>query len=195
MLWKKELLRQGQPQALKTYRILWFLVGISIVCFLTASQHPQKIEQPQALFVLGGAIEREVFAADFASHHPNLEVWISSGSNPEYAEWVFSEAGISLSRLHLDYDAVDTVTNFTTMVDKLQAQGIERVYLVTSDDHMRRARIIGEIVFGSRGISFQTLPVESQRSPEPLEKAIRDGVRSVIWLTTGFTGARLGKGF
>jgi uncharacterized SAM-binding protein YcdF (DUF218 family) len=113
------------------------------------------------------------------------------GSNKEYAQWIFSQAGIDLSRVHLDYQAVDTVTNFTTLVDELKSQGVESVYLVTSDDHMLRARVIGEIVLGSRGISFQPLPVPSGRSPEPIEKVIRDGVRSILWVTTGYSGANL----
>lgn len=32
---------------------------------------------PQAVLVLGGSPEREVFAADFARTHPELEVWVS----------------------------------------------------------------------------------------------------------------------
>jgi uncharacterized SAM-binding protein YcdF (DUF218 family) len=147
------------------------------------------LHPPQAVLVLGGSVEREKFAAAFAQAHPNLPVWISSGSNPEYAEWVFQEAGIAPDRLHLDYRAVDTVTNFTTLVDQFKVQGIDSIYLITSDYHMRRASVIGEIVLGSRGIDFKTVEVPSQRSPEPLDKAIRDGARAVLWVTTGSTGS------
>ncbi|MGB3508329.1 MAG: YdcF family protein [Microcoleaceae cyanobacterium] len=178
-------------KGLKISRFFWFLLGF-LVSFSIGYQHfAGSIESPQALLVLGGAIEREAFAAEFARQHPNLNIWVSSGTNPEYAEWLFSEAGISQTRLNLDYDAVDTVTNFTTIVDKLKSQGITSVYLITSDDHMRRARVIGEIVLGSRGISLKPLPVPSGRSPEPIEKAIRDGARAILWLTTGYTGADL----
>lgn len=151
------------------------------------------MDSPQALLVLGGAIEREEFAAKFASGHPELEIWVSGGSNIEYAEWIFAQAGIESDRVHLDYRAVDTVTNFTTLVDKLRSRGITSIYLVTSDDHMRRASIIGEIVLGSRGIGFKPLSVPSGREPEPIEKAIRDGARAFFWLATGHTGASLAK--
>ena len=157
--------------------------------WINYQQFSDNTKPPQALFVLGGAIEREVFAAKFASQHLDLDIWISSGTNPEYAKWLFSQAGIAQTRLHLNYDAVDTVTNFTTIVDKLKSQGITRVYLVTSDDHMRRATVIGKIILGSRGITFKPLPVSSGRSPEPITKVIRDGIRGIIWLTTGYTGA------
>ena len=176
---------------LKISLISWFLVGLLVTLWISYQQISGTIKPPQALLVLGGAIEREAFAAEFARQHPNLDIWVSSGSNPEYAEWLFSQAGISQTRLHLDYDAVDTVTNFTTTVDKLKSQGITSVYLVTSDDHMRRAIVIGKIVLSSRGIAFKPLPVPSGRSPEPIKKAIRDGIRGILWLTTGYTGANL----
>ena len=150
--------------------------------------------QPEAIFVLGGAQKREVFAAKFAHQHPSLPIWVSSGSPKGYAELVFAKAGVDASRVHLDYQAVDTVTNFTSLVDQLKAKGISSVYLITSDDHMRRARVIGEIVFGSRGIALKPVPVSSGREPEPIEKAIRDGARALLWVTTGHTGATLSQG-
>ena len=162
---------------------------ILILLGLGYKQIENFLHPPQAVLVLGGSVEREKFAAAFAQAHPDLPVWISSGSNPEYAEWVFQEAGIAPDRLHLDYRAVDTVTNFTTLVDQFKRQGIDNLYLITSDYHMRRASVIGEIVLGSRGIDFETVAVPSQSSPEPLNKAIRDGARAVLWVTTGSTGS------
>lgn len=147
--------------------------------------------QPQAVLVLGGALDREVFAAEFAKEHPDLPIWVSSGSNPEYSEWVFSKAGVVGDRLHLDYRAVDTVTNFTTLVREFKSRGITSIYLITSDYHMRRASVIGEIVLGSQGIDFKPVAVASEQSPESLNKAIRDGARAVLWVTTGQTGDSL----
>lgn len=163
------------------------------MCWIGYRQLQNNFSTPQALLVLGGAKEREIFAAELANEHPEMDIWVSSGSNPEYAEWVFSEAGVDLNRLHLDDRAVDTVTNFTTLVDEFQARGITSVYLITSDDHMRRASVIGEIIFGSRGIAFKPMPVPSGRPPEPIEKTLRDGARAVLWVTTGHTGSRLSK--
>lgn len=165
------------------------LVAVLTVCWFGYQQLKSEFQRPQALLVLGGDTERELFAAKFARNHPNLPIWVSSGSNPEFAQWVFSEAGIESDRVHLDYRAVDTVTNFTTLVDELRDRGIESVYLITSDDHMRRAQIIGEIVLGSRGISFKPVAVPSGRTPEPVQKTVRDGARAILWLTTGYTGA------
>jgi uncharacterized SAM-binding protein YcdF (DUF218 family) len=146
--------------------------------------------EPQAIFVLGGEEEREIFAAKFARTHPNLSVWISSGAPPDYTSRVFKKAGIAADRLHLDYQAIDTVTNFTTLVDRFESKGITSVYLVTSDNHMQRARAIGEIVFGSRGIKVKPLTIVSGRPSEPIRKTIRDSFRSLLWLTTGYAGGK-----
>jgi len=153
-----------------------------------------QLKQPQAILVLGGSTQREKFAAEFALEHPNIPIWISSGSPKRYTERVFANIEIDQRRLHLDYRAVDTVTNFTTLVDELQVRGIKSVYLITSDYHMRRACVIGEIVFGSRGIVLKPVAVPTERSPESLGKAIRDGARALLWITTGQTGANLPRG-
>jgi uncharacterized SAM-binding protein YcdF (DUF218 family) len=145
--------------------------------------------QPQAIFILGGETGREKFGAKFAQHHPSLPVWISGGAPQGYAKRVFIKAGNNPQNLHLDYQASDTVTNFTTLVDRFQSAGINTVYLVTSDDHMPRARAIGEIIFGSRGIKIKPVCFISGRPVEPFTKTVRDSARSILWLTTGYTGA------
>jgi uncharacterized SAM-binding protein YcdF (DUF218 family) len=150
-----------------------------------------SVTDPEALLVLGGHEERERFAAQLAQQYPQLPIWISSGSPQEYAQKIFAKAGIARDRLHFDYRASDTVTNFTTLVDELKAEGIDSVYLITSENHMQRAKIVGEIVLGSRGISFKPIAVPSDNPPEPIEKCWRDGARSILWLFTGHTGAIL----
>ncbi|MDJ0647944.1 MAG: YdcF family protein [Xenococcaceae cyanobacterium MO_188.B19] len=163
------------------------LLTFAITCYMGYKEIKSYITPAQALVVLGGHEEREKFAAELAKQYPKLPIWVSSGSPQHYAKRIFTNRGISGDRLHLDYQAQDTVTNFTTLVDELQAQGIDSVYLITSDNHMTRARIIGEIVFGSRGILLKPISVPSESPPEPIEKSIRDGARAILWLTTGHT--------
>jgi uncharacterized SAM-binding protein YcdF (DUF218 family) len=169
----------------------WVLAAVLLGAGFAYTQTRTPMRSPEALLVLGGEPKREQFAATFAQTHPDLPIWVSSGSNPEYAEWVFQEAGISPELLHLDYEAVDTVTNFTTIVDKLRSQGINSVYLITSDYHMRRAKAIAQIVLGSRNIQFQVVSIPSDKPPEPLEKTLFDGLRAVLWVTTGDAGLSL----
>lgn len=164
-----------------------------LVVWLGHKEIQRQLVQPEAILVLGGSVQREKFAAEFARQHPDLHIWVSSGTPKDFAERLFIKAGITLERVHLDYGALDTVTNFTTLADKLQGQGIRSVYLITSDYHMRRARVIGEIVLGSRGIVLKPVAVMTGKPSEPIEKAIRDGARAILWVTTGRTGATLGQ--
>lgn len=143
---------------------------------------------PEAMLVLGGAEERERYAAKLAKQHPDLPIWVSSGSPRWYVEKIFAKEGIQRDRVRLDYRAQDTVTNFTTLVDELKAQGIESVYLVTSENHMLRARVVGEIVFGSRGIMLKPVAVPTTFPQESWQKSVRDGCRAILWVTTGHTG-------
>jgi hypothetical protein len=56
---------------------------------------------------------------------------------------------------------------------------------------MGRALIIGEIVFGSRGIVIKPMSVPSDAPSEPMEKSLRDSARALFWLATGDTGKTL----
>ncbi|MGA9378865.1 MAG: YdcF family protein [Phormidium sp.] len=183
---------------------LKLLTLISPLLFWFSYKQIRSLETPQAVLMLGGstsALEREKFTAKFVSQHPNLEnleIWISSGGSGKYNNYVrkiFIKSGINSERIHFDEQAVDTVTNFTTLVDELKAKGVTSVYLVTSDYHLRRAEVIAEVVLGSRGIVFKSVAVPSKQSPEPIEKAIRDGARAILWVITGSTGENFSQYF
>ncbi len=152
---------------------------------ITSYQNPF----PQAIFTLGGGIDREKFTAQFAQHFPNLNIWVSSGTNEDQARPVFQAVGISNQRLHLDYRAVDTVTNFTSLVSDFKQRRIQHIYLITSDFHMPRAKAIATLVLGSQGITFTPILVPSNQPNEPLLHILRDSARSLLWIFTGRTGA------
>lgn len=172
----------------------WIPLLIVVPATTWATQRQLKLwtRPAEAIVVLGGEIDRETYAARMAQEHEQLPIWVSSGTNPEYAEWLFfEEAGIDRDRLHLDYRAVDTVTNFTSIVQDLKQEGIDKIYLITSENHMRRAQLVGEIVFGSNDIVFEPVTVPSSMAAEPVNKTVRDGIRAVMWTLTGYTGADL----
>jgi uncharacterized SAM-binding protein YcdF (DUF218 family) len=173
----------------KLFLWVWFLSFV--VCgWVGSRQIANYFVTPDAILVLGGEPERELFAARFASQYPNIEIWVSGGSPKGYAQSIFAKKGISADRLHLDYRAEDTVTNFTTLVSEFQDRGIRSVYLVTSEDHMLRARTIGEIVLGTKGILIEPVTIPTERSPEPVNKTIRDAGRALLWVTFGYTSSR-----
>jgi uncharacterized SAM-binding protein YcdF (DUF218 family) len=158
------------------------IFGVPCLPPIISSPAPRE---PQAILVLGGSPTREKFAAQFALQHPKLPIFVSSGSPEEYAEYVFDQAGVKRDRIHLDYRAVDTVTNFTVMVTELQQRKITDVYVLTSEFHMPRALVIGKIILGSRGIEMHPVSIPSSIKSENPAKSLRDGLRSVVWLVTG----------
>lgn len=191
---------------IKTLRMRYFMMigmmvmplilvgGISLRLAIARHRAPT----PQAILTLGGGIEREKFTAQLAIEHPTLDILISSGAPPQQIIEVFTVAKAPTEQLHLDSQATDTVTNFTTTVNKLQQKNIEHIYLVTSDFHMRRAEAIAFWVLGSRSIAYTPLRVPSgngtiQRQPESTLRTIRDIIRSLLWITTGKTGAHFGQ--
>ncbi|GAB1544836.1 YdcF family protein [Scytonema sp. NUACC21] len=150
-----------------------------------------QVPHPQAILTLGGGADREKFAAKLAQDNPSLDIWVSSGTTPEKAHLIFQNLGIPDSRLHLDYRAVDTVTNFTSLVPDFKLHQIKHLYLITSDFHMPRAKVIGTLILGSQGITFTPVSVPSKEPKESLPHILRDSARSILWIVTGRTGASL----
>lgn len=180
----------------KKYRFLCLAISAPIV--LSIGIIPVRIAIafsqtpiPQAIFTLGGGPDREKFTAQFAQTHPSLEIWVSSGTRPDKAREIFQAAGISDERVNFDWRAVDTVTNFTSLVADFKRLNIQHLYLITSDFHMRRAIAIATVVLGSRGIAFTPVSIPSSQSPESWLHILRDFGRALFWIFTGHTGASL----
>jgi uncharacterized SAM-binding protein YcdF (DUF218 family) len=139
--------------------ILAVLISI-IPLRLAISLH--QVPTPQAIFVLGGDFNRTEYAARFWQSHQNLDIWVSDF--PEYLEMhrnIFQQSGIPFEQLHLDGRATDTVTNFTSLVGDFVSRELRHIYLITSDYHMRRSRVIATIVLGSQGIVVTPVAVAS----------------------------------
>lgn len=162
----------------------WIPVNIAIAHVLAP--------QPQAILMLGGGGEREEFTAYFAKDYPTLDVWISSGKEPIMIKGIFAAAKTPIeNRLHLDYRAKDTVTNFTTLVAPFKQRQIRHVFLITSAYHMPRAKTIATVIFGSQGIVVSPIAIPSTEPRESTWRIGRDAARSILWILTGRTGASL----
>ncbi len=145
-----------------------------------------KNEPPQVILVLGGDIDREHVGVKLATEL-NLPLIVSGGSNPEHARWLVQQAGISPQQVKLDYRAKDTLSNFTSLVDELYAEGITHTLLITSKDHLPRAMAVGQVIAGSRGIGLTGIPVECSPNcqNESLQKHIFDLIRAITWVAIG----------
>ncbi len=141
---------------------------------------------PQMVLVLGGDVDREDVGARLA-RELNLPLLVSGGSNPEYASWLVEKVGIPLDQVKLDYQAKDTLSNFTSLVDDLYLQGIQHVLVVTSEDHLSRAMLIGNVIAGSRAIRLTGISVScfEDCNKEGFQKSLTDFVRAWTWVATG----------
>lgn len=167
--------------------IVFLLLSIPVRLAIAYYQAPH----PQAILTLGGDSlgVREQFTAEFAHWYPSLKIWVSSGMVPNQAWKIFRDAGIPDNRVHLDYRATDTVTNFTTLVSDFKQDKIQHLYIITSDYHMPRAKAIATIVLGSQGIAFTPLSIQSNTPPESQFRIWRDCVRALLWIFTGYTAS------
>jgi len=167
-------------------RLLMLALLAGALVLVTRGLLLPSLGRPQLILVLGGDIEREKLAGRLA-HRNGLPLLVSGGSNPEYAQWLFSQEGLDRRQFRLDYRARDTLGNFTTVVDDLQRLDIHHVLLVTSSDHMDRALLVGRIVAGSRGIHLTpvAVPCGERCLPEGRRKVWGDGLRAAAWMVTG----------
>ena len=141
---------------------------------------------PELVLVLGGDVDRERMGARLA-RQLELPLLVSGGSNREYATWLLQEERLNPERVILDYRARDTLSNFTSLVDELQSEGIQHVLLVTSENHLSRSMAVGQVVAGSRGIQLTGVPVACSPAceQEGRLKQISDWLRAMAWVITG----------
>lgn len=187
---------------LKIKRYRFFLLAAFSLILLIVGIIPLKLAiaryqspSPQAILVLGGTPKREKFTAKFAQNYPSLKIWVSSRQSQKKIYATFQAADITDTRVKVDARAVDTVTNFTSLVADFRKENIQHVYLVTSENHMPRAKAIAFFVLGSQGITFTSVAVPSSRPPESRLRILRDIGRSFLWIITGHTGASFNHKF
>ncbi len=172
---------------------------VLLICFSTyiVSRHVLPLlrsqftnDLPKVILVLGGDIEREI-AGIRISKELNLPVIISGGSNAQFSDWLIRGEGISKDLVKRDYRAKDTLTNFTSIIDDLSQEGVSHILLITSNYHIDRAKLIGEIITSSRGIRLTSLSIQckslckEKAQKETKRKKNIDFLRSIIWVTTG----------
>lgn len=164
------------------------VAALFMAILAVARLHAAAAAPPSAIVVLGGGIERELLAASLARKTPQLAVIVSSGSLlPCLRQYFEVQAGIAPARLHADFRATDTLSNFTATLPLLQRAGHRHVVLVTSDGHLPRARVMAWLIWGSHGIVFSPAVVRQSVAAESDLKTVVDAVRALSWLVAGDT--------
>jgi uncharacterized SAM-binding protein YcdF (DUF218 family) len=137
-----------------------------------------------ALFVLGGSIQREILAANLATQNAQVPILISQGSRDPCIVKIFTKKQASLEKVWLEKCADSTFGNFFFGVPILKKWGIRKVRLITSASHLPRAKWLGQILFGARGIWVDFEIVTESGLPGNQESALKTGLdvaRGLAW--------------
>ena len=166
----------------------------------------------QVVLLLGGSLRRELLCAAAAGRRcPRAALLLSSGcaDAAELAAARASCAGAADVPVLVDCRAVDTVTNFTSVVVDLAAGGVASVSIATDRSHARRAAWVGSLILCSQGIAVaEPISVDSgevrrsgagllrlkSRSALPRRqvlcesalRTLRDCLRALLWVACGW---------
>lgn len=135
---------------------------------------------------LGGNVNRVTTAVELAQQHPDTVIIVSSENVPDVVVSLVDNGGISRDRLILDYNAWDTVTNFTTTYKLIKSFNPKKLYVVTDKFHMRRSMAIADATYFRRGVELIPTPHDSVRQDEPLKLVIEDFFRAAFCRLTGY---------
>ncbi|WP_269622218.1 YdcF family protein [Prochlorococcus marinus] len=163
--------------------ITWIIIIKPSITFFKSRLN---YHSPQLILVIGGDIDREIAGLKVAKAI-NLPVLISSSRNPEYSNWLRENEDVKSDLLRIDYSSNDTLSNFTSIIDKLHLEGVKHLLYIISEDNRNQSRVASQIIAGSKGIMLTTLaiPCGSYCQKEDKRKGNIDILRSVAWVITG----------
>jgi len=145
--------------------------------------------------ILGGNADRERLAVrkvcktewTRAGKHP---VWISGPALTDDCVEVCKNQGCDVDYLRVDYKALDTLSNFTTLVEDIKVHRFEKITLVSSAFHIRRGEAIASVILPAYNaiLSKPSVVISPQKGekPESILLSIRDLVRAWLWRWFGF---------
>ncbi len=138
-----------------------------------------------AVLVLGGSIQREIYAAELAKQYPQTPILISQGSQDPCIWLIFQRAGAPMQQVLLEKCAQSTFGNFYFALPILHRWQVGKIKVITSPTHLPRAQWLAQILLGSHGIWVDVELVREQGIPGNREswfKTALDVTRSLIWV-------------
>jgi uncharacterized SAM-binding protein YcdF (DUF218 family) len=140
---------------------------------------------------LGGAIERANKCIQLANENPDALILVSS----EIVDPIpyYTKRGIDPKRVFVDNTAWDTVTNFTHTYDIIKKEfRPEKIFVVTYDFHMDRAKNIANAIYWMRNVKLVFCPAGGPNPygpkynfTEPPRMIVEDTIRAWIYRLTG----------
>ncbi len=138
-----------------------------------------------AILVLGGSIEREIYAAELVKQSPQMPILISKGSIEPCVWLVFRSLAAPMSNVWLEKCADSTFDNFYYSLPTLSKWQVRKVKLITSQSHLPRAKWMAQIILGSHGIWVEPDIVREVGIPGNRESWLKTSVdvtRSLLWV-------------
>lgn len=176
-------------------------------CIKQAERNLQQ-HVPSLILVLGGDKQREYAAVDLyhkiKHNNNNVKLLISSGEmDYRYDNEIYDL--VENNQCICDYNAVDTITNFTTTIQYILKHHHKHIIVLTSDYHIHRALIAAQLIYiCGYGIAITPFACITdidnnnnnseyikQIQSETSFKHYRDMLRCIIWLYTGISGETL----
>jgi hypothetical protein len=108
---------------------------------------------------LGGSPHRLNKAIELYHQNPDALILISSEGNPQLCVDMLKAGGVPESNYIFDFNAWDTVTNFTETYKFIRSKGTKKLFVVTDRFHMRRSMVIAQTVYFLTGVEL--VPCES----------------------------------
>lgn len=180
----------NRPKRRLIILLLWLTLAVwlgwNYLRWLEAMRQPLS-----AIVVIGGGVSREIASAQLAKRYPELPIFVSGGSSLSCLHQIFTkERGIAWHRVSGDYRAASTLTNFTTLTPYLNDEQPRKVIVVTDIGGWHRAKVLGSIIFGSRGIAMTPALVNGPGSTrgESIEKTLLEALLACIWVLLNDAG-------
>lgn len=146
------------------------------------------------IICLGGDYRRNISAALIAKQNPDAVVLVSTETGNQAVADIYKNTDVDLTRVWFDFHAWDTVSNFTETCKWVKNKKPKKLWVVTSDYHMRRSMAIARVVYAL--LAIELIPVKhpsgSDRK-EPLSQVIACALRALVWHATGNPGGKGAK--
>lgn len=138
---------------------------------------------------LGGGIHRLNEAINVYQQHPDACILVSSEYHTELCVQMLQAASVPETNYVFDFNAWDTVTNFTKTYRYIMARNARTIFVVTDRFHMRRAMAIAHIVYLFTGIKL--VPCESLEGDlnrtESNSLVLISALHAALWKLFGYT--------
>jgi uncharacterized SAM-binding protein YcdF (DUF218 family) len=146
---------------------------------------PRNAKSPvDGVFVLGGSISREIYAAKLAQKNAQIPILIARGSPDPCLVWLFQKTKSPTSNIWLEICSRSTFTNFMFGLPILENWQVHKVQLITSGTHITRAKWLAKILLGSHGIWVDLVIAPERGVPGNRESWAKTGIdltRATIW--------------